>query len=199
MQSLLYKDPETTKTFHSLHAYPTVPFSIENPNMAGLAEVIMRKKPEPGEEKWILDCLAKAAEFAHVPSDWEIEPRRPTKADEQSDDEDDEEAKNSIKARFKRQQGTLDEDEIAHLWNTAASVMTEEIGKAGAKFMGGNESEDDDDDDDDDEEDEDEDEDTTMNEGDVDKNGGAAAKQEKREPPMPLENIHRLMATGLAG
>jgi hypothetical protein len=199
MQSLLYKDPETIKTFHSLHAYPTVPFSIENPNMAGLAEVIMRKKPEPGEEKWILDCLAKAAEFAHVPSDWEIEPRRPTKADEQSDDEDDEEAKNSIKARFKRQQGTLDEDEIAHLWNTAASVMTEEIGKAGAKFMGGNESEDDDDDDDDDEEDEDEDEDTTMNEADVDKNGGAAAKQEKREPPMPLENIHRLMATGLAG
>jgi hypothetical protein len=187
IQDVLNKDPTTTETFRSLHPYPMAPFNFEEPDMAGLANVILRKKPDVPDEKWIYDRLAKAQEFAHVPSDWDIELRKPPKDDEHSDDGEGEEAKDSIKAMFKRTRGTLDEDQIAGLWHIASDVMEEAMGNvgSGSADQSGSESE------------ASSPEDTTMGGTDADKTADAAEKAEQRPPPMPLEIIQKFMATGM--
>lgn len=90
--------------------------------MAGLASTILRKRPDIHEEKWILDCLAKAQGFAHVPEDWNIEPTKPSKDDEDavmSDDEDE-----GAAAKLKRQKGNLNEDQISDLWANCSDVTS---------------------------------------------------------------------------
>jgi len=187
IQDVLNKDPATTETFRSLHPYPTAPFNFQADGMAGLADVILRKKPDPADEKWIFDRLAKAQEFAHVPSDWDIEPRKRPKDEEHSDDEEGEEGKDSIKTMFKRQQGTLDEDQIAQLWGIAGELMEDEMGIVGSRSddQSGSTSE------------SSSPEDTTMGGTDVDKSADVAKEIEQRPPPMPLEVLHKFMATGM--
>ncbi|KAF2691632.1 hypothetical protein K458DRAFT_411358 [Lentithecium fluviatile CBS 122367] len=186
LQALLNDDPATTEVFRSLHPYPMPPFDIENPQMAGLANVILRKKPDITDEKWILDRLAKAQEFAHVPGDWNIEPRKISK-DAEDVDEDDEGSKASIKSMYRRQRGTLDEDQIAELWGIAGDVVDEEMGNVGSgsgdQSVSGSEAS--------------SPEDTTMGGTEADKKVDSAGKEEQRLLPLPLEILHKFMATGI--
>jgi hypothetical protein len=174
------------EVFRSLHPYPMAPFNIEDPQMAGLANVILRKKPDVPDEKWILDRLAKAQEFAHVPSDWNIERRKPVKDDGKSD-EDGDEGKDTIKTMFKRQRGTLNEDQLTKLWADASELVEDEMGNVGSGSgeQSGDASE------------ASSPEDTTIGGPEAGKKADLVKKEEEKPMLMPLEVLQKLMSTGL--
>jgi hypothetical protein len=173
----------------SLHPYPMAPFNIEDPRLAGLANVILRKKPDVMDEKWIYERLAKAQEFAHVPGDWNIEPKKPAEEEGDSDDDGDE-AKDTIKVMFKRQKGTLNEDQISELWGEAGGLVDEAMGKVRADTadLSGSGSE------------ASSPEDTTM--GGTEaleefKKAALVKKEAQKLSPMSLEVLHKFIATGM--
>jgi hypothetical protein len=176
------------ETFRSLHPYPIAPFNIEDPQMAGLTNVILRKRPDVTDEKWIYERLTKAQEFAHVPTEWNIEPRKST-IDEDGDADGDEE-KDTIKARFKRQRGTLDEDQISELWGQASKLVEDAMANVGAN----------EDDSSDSGSETSSPEDTTMGgTGAVEafKKSALVKKEELKLTPMPLDVLQKFIATGV--
>lgn len=116
-----------------LHPFPVSPFPIETPAMAGLLNTIMRKKPDLKEEKWILDRLAKAQEFAHVPDDWGVEPWKRENGDgdgaEKGEDAGDAGSRERRVERLKRQNGTLGEDDLADIWENSADLVEKALAK----------------------------------------------------------------------
>ncbi|KAJ4374212.1 mediator of RNA polymerase II transcription subunit 8 [Neocucurbitaria cava] len=154
----------------ALHPFPMAPFPITGIG-ANMATTMLRKRLEPKEEEWVEERLRKASEFAHVPSEWGIEPRKPGAKDEKANDGDDSDVDDDSAERMptKRVKGTLSEDEILDLWQHAhqeafdqqylRSKYPEEYGEdAGAADEGEtpdaeDEEEDDDDDDEEDFED----------------------------------------------
>lgn len=189
-----------TQTIWQLHPYPMTPFPIDNPDMAGLASVILRKRLDVNEEKWILDRLAKAQEFAHVPEDLVIEPRKPKDdgkkdGDESSDDEDEDgdgdDGPDGARVKVERRKGTLDEDQLAELWGISKDVVEEELAHVGEEQMG--------------------EESQASSPADVDMGGTGSQQQtddasknaqqtaaQQITPMMPLATIHRFMTTGAA-
>jgi hypothetical protein len=98
----------------ALHVFPQAPFPMDNEQLAGMAEVLLNKRLGPPEEKWVEERLRKAAEFAYVPGEWKIEPKKPAVATEE--DEDDDSKGDVADISTKRFKGTLNEDEIMELW-----------------------------------------------------------------------------------
>lgn len=89
-------------------------------NAAGMANTLLRKRLEPMEEGWVEQRLQKAAEFAQVPSEWDIQPKKI----EPKDDKDeigsgDEETDAAERMRTKRVQGSLSEDDLMEMWKYA--------------------------------------------------------------------------------
>lgn len=119
-----YRDIEIAPqgdTIRNLHPFPIAPFPGTNNDLAGLAQALLRKRLEPAEEKWVEDRLSKALEFAAVPPEWGIEPRKPAeKDDKDSDNETDPDAPSTAVNRFsKRAKGSLTEEQLVQRWNTA--------------------------------------------------------------------------------
>ncbi|KAH7402715.1 hypothetical protein BKA66DRAFT_404928 [Pyrenochaeta sp. MPI-SDFR-AT-0127] len=107
----------------ALHPFPIAPFPIMGVGM-NTANTLLRKRLEPKEEEWVEARLQKASEFAHVPSEWGIEPRKSDTKDEKDDNESDEEKDEgddgaAERLLTKRVKGTLDEDQILDLWKFA--------------------------------------------------------------------------------
>lgn len=109
----------------ALHPFPMPPFPMTQGGMpgpaAGLANTLLRKRLEPKEEDWVEERLRKASEFAHVPGEWGIEPRKVEPKDE-NDESDSEEEDNTDAVDHlptKRVKGTLSEDDILDLWKYA--------------------------------------------------------------------------------
>jgi hypothetical protein len=107
-------------TIKNLHPFPIAPYPNTNDHLAGLAQTLLRKRLEPTEEKWIEDRLAKALEFASVPPEWGIEPKKPAdQVAKENDSENDEEIGGALGRYSKRTQGTLTEDQLVQRWNSA--------------------------------------------------------------------------------
>ena len=108
----------------ALHPFPMPPFPIIQGGMpgpaAGLANTLLRKRLEPKEEEWVEGRLRKASEFAHVPGEWGIEPKRPDAKDEKEDSDSDDDGDDTVeRLPTKRVKGTLTEDDILDLWKYA--------------------------------------------------------------------------------
>ncbi|KAF1958704.1 hypothetical protein CC80DRAFT_490525 [Byssothecium circinans] len=184
IQTLLTDDPETTKIFASLHPYPISPYPTSDPLLSNIATTHLRKTLEVHDQDWVTDRLAKASEFAHVPEDWGIEPRKPKeeKEDDVSDDREDD-----MSRKVKRVKGALNEDQIAELWGQGADIVEEEMEHVGAQTGSGSGSE----------EEEEEDEDEEMEGTDVKGDTSVAkAKSVVAQPLMPLEVLHKFMMVG---
>jgi hypothetical protein len=99
----------------ALHPFPQAPFPMRDERLAGMALHLLDKRLGPAEEKWVEERVRKAAEFAYVPGEWGVEPRKPTiemKGEEESDD---------VKGwddglPTKRVKGALNEDQLMELW-----------------------------------------------------------------------------------
>ncbi|KAF1841654.1 uncharacterized protein K460DRAFT_291750 [Cucurbitaria berberidis CBS 394.84] len=106
----------------ALHPFPMAPFPIMGVG-AGMANTMLRKRLEPKEEEWVEARIRKASEFAHVPSEWGIEPKKADAKDEKdndsSDEDDDADDDGVERMPTKRARGTLGEDEILDLWQHA--------------------------------------------------------------------------------
>jgi hypothetical protein len=118
--------PSHASKIQALHPFPVAPYPSANEHLAGLAQTLLRKRLEPAEEKWVEDRLAKALEFAYVPPEWGIEPKKPDIKEETRNDSDDEdESAQDTAANGKpslsttRIKGTLTEDDIVANWNQA--------------------------------------------------------------------------------
>lgn len=119
--------PSQADTIRNLHPFPISPFPGTNEHLSGLTQTLLRKRLEPTEEKWVEDRLAKALEFAYVPPEWGIEPRKPAEkeckdSDTESGDikpDNDGKPKTAFEKYNKRSKGTLTEDELVEKWNDA--------------------------------------------------------------------------------
>lgn len=154
-----------------------------DPNLGHLPEAILRKVPSPEENDWIIAKLAKAAEFAHVPGDWNIEPKKPIDEDEEED------GKLEGVARVKRTRTILDEDQLTEVWNGALVAV-----KQAADVVDRNQNADEDEGGDSDDE---EMEDVEIG-GEPAQNAGSASPPPPvaQQPMMSLDTIHRFMASG---
>lgn len=109
----------------ALHPFPMPPFPVLQNGMpgpaSGLANTLLRKRLEPKEEEWVEERLRKASEFAYVPGEWGIEPKKvEVKAEKDDNDSDDEDGGNAVEGLpTKRVKGTLSEDDILDLWKHA--------------------------------------------------------------------------------
>ncbi|KAF2786177.1 hypothetical protein K505DRAFT_422586 [Melanomma pulvis-pyrius CBS 109.77] len=133
-QSTTKVTPGQHPILRSLHPYPTPPFSFEQNGMGGLVETLLRKKPGPKEEKWVIDRLQKASEFCYVPADWGIEPRKGADGvadvDDEGGNDDDGEGANIKVKKVERRDGKLSEDELIDIWMDAsnqAQIAAEKI------------------------------------------------------------------------
>ncbi|KAH6620370.1 hypothetical protein C7974DRAFT_399573 [Boeremia exigua] len=113
--------PPQADTLRNLHAFPIAPFPGTNEHLSGLTQTLLRKRLEPTEEKWAEDRLAKALEFAKVPPEWGIEPRKPAEKDDKDvDSEVSADQPSTAVGRFsKRAKGTLSEEQLVQRWNSA--------------------------------------------------------------------------------
>lgn len=102
----------------ALHPFPMPPFPITGVG-ANMINTMLRKRLEPKEEEWVEERLRKASEFAHVPSEWNIEPKKPDAQEEEKEDDDAEEADDADQLSTKRVKGTLTEDSLLDLWKFA--------------------------------------------------------------------------------
>ncbi|KAH3940238.1 hypothetical protein HBH70_228780 [Parastagonospora nodorum] len=123
----------------ALHVFPQAPFPMHNEGLAGLASTLLNKRLEPPEERWVEDRLRKAAEFAYVPSEWKIEPKRSDIKTENEEDDDSEGYVADIST--KRFKGTLNEDDLVELWSlghkTAFDKKYQEARQFVARLTGG--------------------------------------------------------------
>jgi hypothetical protein len=101
----------------ALHVFPQAPFPMDNEHLAVMADVLLSKRLNPPEEKWVEDRLRKAAEFAYVPGEWKIETLKKPAVETEEGDEDDDSKGDVADISTKRFKGTLNEDEIVELWN----------------------------------------------------------------------------------
>ncbi|KAJ8109740.1 hypothetical protein OPT61_g7236 [Boeremia exigua] len=113
--------PSQADTIRNLHPFPIAPFPGTNEHLSGLTQTLLRKRLEPTEEKWVEDRLAKALEFANVPAEWGIEPRKPSEKEvKDSDRETSADQPSTAVDRFsKRAKGTLTEEQLVQRWNSA--------------------------------------------------------------------------------
>lgn len=104
----------------ALHPFPIAPFPIMQGNGAGMATTLLRKRLEPTEEGWVEQRLQKAAQFADVPAEWGIEPRKlEAKEVKDKDDSDAEDNATTDRMPTKRVQGSLSDDDIMQMWKYA--------------------------------------------------------------------------------
>jgi hypothetical protein len=114
----------------SLHVFPQAPFPMGNERLAGMAMVLLEKRLGPSEEKWVEERVKKAAEFAYVPGEWGVEPKKvDVKDEEDSEDEDLKEWYAGLPT--KRVRGTLSEDAIVEMWKLGhKTVFDKDYGKS---------------------------------------------------------------------
>lgn len=173
--------------------------------MAGLAQTLLRKRLEPGEEKWVEERLARAAGFARVPGEWEIEPRKTEVLDEDEEEKDDAKGKEK-KQSTKRMKGTMTEDELIQLWDFAhRTVFDQEYQQT--LFAEGEGEDEDEDEDEEGEEDEDEESGEAMDTSGAPVPAAATGPTSKARrarpesvpagpPVLPLGFVHRFMTSG---
>lgn len=113
--------PPQADIIRNLHPFPIAPFPNTNEHLAGLAQTLLRKRLEPTEEKWVEDRLSKAMEFAAVPPEWGIEPKKAYDKDTEKDADHgiDDDSSNLVNRFSKRTKGTLTEEQLVQRWNTA--------------------------------------------------------------------------------
>lgn len=115
--------PSQADTIRNLHPFPIAPFPGTNDQLSGLTQTLLRKRLEPTEEKWIEDRLAKALEFAKVPPEWGIEPRKPEEKEDKDKDTDTEanadQSSTAVDRFSKRAKGSLSEEQLVQRWNSA--------------------------------------------------------------------------------
>ncbi|KAF2032196.1 hypothetical protein EK21DRAFT_87322 [Setomelanomma holmii] len=192
----------------NLHVFPQAPFPIANERFASMAASLLEKRLKPDEEKWVEEKIRKAAEFAYVPGEWGVEPKKPeVKEEEDSDDEENLKGWDPA-VPLERVKGSLDEDAIMEVWKLAhMTVFDKEYGKMMDFEQGGDEERDQEDEIDEvgDEDEEMEDEDDVA--GTPQAPAAAPVVMIQRAPPsvhkpvpgtlvMPLELVHRFMASG---
>jgi len=202
----------------ALHVFPQAPFPIHNEGLAGLAAALLDKRLGPPEERWVEDRLRKAAEFAYVPSGWNIEPRRiDVKTEKEEHDDDDDDSEGCVAdISTKRFKGTLDEDDLVELWGLghktafdkkyqeARQFMTRLTGDAAEEGGAENDGQTPDGDEDmEDEEDEEESEDAETPRGQapepvvvMQRAPPSVHKPVPGAPMMSLSIVHRFMASG---
>jgi hypothetical protein len=141
----------------ALHIYPQAPFPLTNERLAGMAGVLLDKRLGQPEEKWVEERLRKAAEFAYVPGEWGIEPRKSVEAnDDDESDGDEEDLKGCLEGLpTKRLKGTLNEDEIMEIWGIGhRTAFDRQYQRDQGYGQDGGEQDDDEEDEDDEEEEE---------------------------------------------
>ncbi|KAF2867238.1 hypothetical protein BDV95DRAFT_188112 [Massariosphaeria phaeospora] len=133
-------DPSTAPTTNlaaisSLHPYPLPPYPMDTHPQASVASTLIRKRVEPPVETWVAARIRKAAEFAHVPEEWEIdglplpkqaqtETQTQTSGDEDMNPEhDDPDAVTEPLATPTRTRGLLTEPQLASVWNLCSSWL----------------------------------------------------------------------------
>jgi hypothetical protein len=99
----------------ALHAFPVAPYPMGNERLGGMATILLDKRLGPLEEKWVEERLQKARDFAYVPGDLEIEPRKPAVVTDAAED-DEELTSNWVNVPTKRMKCALSEDELMELW-----------------------------------------------------------------------------------
>ncbi|KAL5117743.1 mediator of RNA polymerase II transcription subunit 8 [Pleosporales sp. CAS-2024a] len=123
----------------ALHVFPQAPFPMDKPHLAAMAEVLLNKRLNPPEEKWVEDRLRKAAEFAYVPGEWGIEAKKPAAetrehGDDDDDDDDDDSTGDVADISTKRFKGTLNEDQIVDLWTKGHKTAFDKQYQAAMRF-----------------------------------------------------------------
>ncbi len=113
--------PPQADTIRNLHPFPIAPFPGTNDHLSGLTQTLLRKRLEPTEEKWVEERLAKALEFADVPPEWGIEPRKPTEKEAKDNDTEisADQTSTAVDRFSKRAKGTLKEEQLVQRWNSA--------------------------------------------------------------------------------
>ncbi|KAH7078997.1 hypothetical protein BKA63DRAFT_507530 [Paraphoma chrysanthemicola] len=194
-----------------LHVFPQAPYPMGNERLAGMAIMLLDKRLSPNEEKWVEDRVKKAAEFAYVPGEWGVEPKKvDVKEEEDSDDEDLREWYAGLPT--KRVKGTLSEDALAEVWKLAHMTVFDK--DYGQRFQqGGEEAQEEaqadeaDEGDEDEEMEDEEEEEGDGGEGETPKPSSAPVIMMQRAPqsihkPVPgvpvmsLGLVHRFMASG---
>ncbi|ORY19692.1 hypothetical protein BCR34DRAFT_581932 [Clohesyomyces aquaticus] len=142
------KEKKTVEVLSSLYPYPMPPFPIEQ--MEGLSSTLTRKKPEPGDENWILERLRKAAEFCDGAEELGLDVVVKKEGDgdkdvnmkdedEDGDGDDEDDGENGVSGRkgpgagIKRVKTTLSQEDITYLWENANDWVTGQM----AKVVGG--------------------------------------------------------------
>ena len=178
--------PSQGDTIRNLHPFPISPFPGTNEHLSGLTQTLLRKRLEPTEEKWVEDRLAKALEFAYVPPEWGIEPRKPVEKECKDNDtesgdvkpDDDGKPKTPFEKYNKRSKGTLTEKELVKRWNKAHRKF---FGRPGAISGEGDEEYTSDEGEEEEEEEEEEEFEDAMDEDEP----AQAAQEEEAKPKTP--------------
>ncbi|KAF2735155.1 hypothetical protein EJ04DRAFT_511992 [Polyplosphaeria fusca] len=102
-----------------------------------MADALLRHKLQPEAEGFIAGRLSKASEFCDVPEDWDVQPLKKKTIDmgdreakgNAADDEEDggDDGVEGGAGAVKRIEGTLDEDQIAGIWDTAYDWCNEQF------------------------------------------------------------------------
>ena len=119
--------PSNTSRFEALHPFPNplFPMNAGGGMAAGMAGTLLRKRLEPMEEGWVEERIRKASEWAYVPEEWGIEPKKADAlATKQTEDEDEDEVPESERLDSeaiptKRVKDALSADDIKDLWQHA--------------------------------------------------------------------------------
>lgn len=205
------------KELGDMHVFPMAPFPIMNEQLAGMALTLLEKRLGPTEEKWAEERVKKAAEFAHVPAEWGVVPRKVETYDENKEEDEFKEWAKGLPT--KRLKGKLDEDQLMEMWavghKTAFDRRYQKQKQFGASQGGGRDEEEDeededmedvegmkqDDDDDDEDDDEDEDSDEAASKAPppvqlIQSSQPPVHKPIPGAPMLPLSTVHRFMSSG---
>lgn len=118
-----YRDapiPGNAEKMKALHVFPAPPFPMNQDFAAGMASTLLRKRLEPMEEAWVDARLKKAAEFVHIPAEWDIQPKKVLKEEAEGEADSDDEDDGFIEGLpTKRVASTLPEEDILDIWRVA--------------------------------------------------------------------------------
>ncbi|KAF2109190.1 hypothetical protein BDV96DRAFT_604929 [Lophiotrema nucula] len=164
-------DGVVKKLLAQLHPYPIAPYP--NEEKFALVDALIRKKPQPADEKWIEDRIRKAGEFCELPDNLkEFKSAKTDDADASKADEDE---------GPKRIKGKLDQASIKELWSSAQRWSNDQAQKVMQEFYPDATSEDDEDEDED-EDDEDEEMEDVITDDNTDKLKEMLARADSSKP-----------------
>jgi hypothetical protein len=130
-----------TKVLSESYPYPIPPFPVRD--RFQVADNLLRRRLVPKAEDWIADRLSKATEFCDVPKEWDVQPPKKRDAGNDSNDwrdvepDDEEDARGGSMAAVKRVKGSLSEDQLMGIWDSAYEWSNEQLQSVLQEFFPG--------------------------------------------------------------